>query len=63
MGSAATSAADHQVGREDAWGGLDGLPETLEEARDITETPEASGEAIAREFERYLRRRDDDSPR
>jgi proteasome assembly chaperone (PAC2) family protein len=36
---------------------------TLEEARDITETPEASGEAIAREFERYLRRRDDDSPR
>ena len=36
---------------------------TLEEARDITETPEASGEAIAREFERYLRRRDDDSPK
>jgi predicted ATP-grasp superfamily ATP-dependent carboligase len=36
---------------------------TLEEARDITDTPEASGEAIAREFERYLRRRDDDPPR
>jgi proteasome assembly chaperone (PAC2) family protein len=36
---------------------------TLEEARDITETPEASGEAIAREFERYLRRRDDDPPK
>lgn len=30
----------------------------LEEARDTTELPEASGEAIAREFERYLRRRD-----
>ncbi len=30
---------------------------TLEEARDATELPEASGDAIAREFERYLRRR------
>lgn len=30
----------------------------LEEARDTSELPEASGEAIAREFERYLRRRD-----
>jgi hypothetical protein len=30
---------------------------TLEEAKDATELPEASGEAIAREFERYLRRR------
>lgn len=29
----------------------------LEEARDAAELPEASGEAIAREFERYLRRR------
>jgi predicted ATP-grasp superfamily ATP-dependent carboligase len=29
----------------------------LEEARDTTELPEASGEAIAKEFERYLRRR------
>ena len=29
----------------------------LEEARDATDLPEASGEAIAREFERYLRRR------
>lgn len=29
----------------------------LEEARDTTDLPEASGEAIAREFERYLRRR------
>jgi proteasome assembly chaperone (PAC2) family protein len=30
---------------------------TLEEAKDATELPEASGYAIAREFERYLRRR------
>ena len=32
----------------------------LEQARDTTELPEASGEAIAREFERYLRRRTSD---
>jgi len=31
--------------------------ESLEEARDTSELPEASGEAIAREFERYLKRR------
>jgi len=30
---------------------------TLEEAKDATELPEASGDAIAAEFERYLRRR------
>jgi len=30
---------------------------TLEEAKDAAELPEASGDAIAREFERYLRRR------
>jgi predicted ATP-grasp superfamily ATP-dependent carboligase len=29
----------------------------LEEAKDATDLPEASGDAIAREFERYLRRR------
>jgi hypothetical protein len=29
----------------------------LEEAQDATQLPEASGEAIAAEFERYLRRR------
>lgn len=33
---------------------------SLEEAQDTTELPEASGDAIAREFERYLRRRDDE---
>jgi proteasome assembly chaperone (PAC2) family protein len=32
---------------------------TLEEAKDASELPEASGDAIAREFERYLRRRRD----
>ena len=35
---------------------------SLEEARDTTELPEASGEAIAREFERYLRRRGEGGP-
>jgi proteasome assembly chaperone (PAC2) family protein len=34
---------------------------TLEEARDATDLPEASGDAIAREFERYLRRRGEPS--
>ena len=33
----------------------------LEDARDTTDLPEASGEAIAREFERYLRRRGTDT--
>ena len=32
---------------------------SLEEAKDATDLPEASGDAIAREFERYLRRRGD----
>ncbi|WP_019633839.1 PAC2 family protein [Actinomadura atramentaria] len=31
---------------------------TLEEQKDATDLPEASGDAIARDFERYLRRRD-----
>ena len=33
---------------------------SLEETRDTTDLPEASGEAIAREFERYLKRRNED---
>jgi proteasome assembly chaperone (PAC2) family protein len=33
---------------------------TLEQQQDATELPEASGDAIAAEFERYLRRRSDD---
>ncbi|PBC81489.1 MULTISPECIES: PAC2 family protein [unclassified Streptomyces] len=36
--------------------------QSLEEARDTADLPEASGEAIAREFERYLRRRDPQAP-
>lgn len=35
----------------------------LEERKDATELPEASGDAIAAEFERYLRRRDGDNER
>ena len=34
---------------------------TLERQKDEAELPEASGEAIAREFERYLRHRRDGS--
>jgi proteasome assembly chaperone (PAC2) family protein len=34
----------------------------LEEARDTAELPEATGDAIAREFERYLRRRGGQGP-
>ncbi|MGH3449008.1 MAG: PAC2 family protein [Nocardioidaceae bacterium] len=33
----------------------------LEDERDTTDLPEASGDAIAREFERYLKRRSEDS--
>ncbi|HVF20082.1 MAG TPA: PAC2 family protein [Mycobacteriales bacterium] len=35
---------------------------SLEQRDDITELPEASGDQIAREFERYLRRGGDDDP-
>lgn len=35
---------------------------TLEKAQDTAELPEASGDAIAREFERYLRLRTEDPP-
>ena len=34
--------------------------DTLENTVDVTELPEASGDAIAQEFEQFLRRRDDD---
>jgi predicted ATP-grasp superfamily ATP-dependent carboligase len=36
--------------------------QSLEQAQDTAELPEASGDAIAREFERYLRRRGDEPP-
>jgi len=35
-----------------------GYIEQLEQARDTVDSPEASGEAIAQEFEKYLRKRD-----
>ena len=37
--------------------------QSLEESKDAAELPEASGESIAREFERYLRHRGDDKNR
>lgn len=36
---------------------------TLEQARDAVDSPSASGEAIAQEFERFLRRKEDDGNR
>lgn len=36
--------------------------EQLEQARDTVDSPEASGDAIAEEFEKYLRKRDDEPP-
>jgi predicted ATP-grasp superfamily ATP-dependent carboligase len=36
--------------------------QSLEEAQDTADLPEASGDAIAREFERYLRRRGQEGP-
>lgn len=36
---------------------------SLEESKDEADLPEATGEAIAREFERYLRRRGEDNPK
>ncbi|AYF99014.1 PAC2 family protein [Protaetiibacter intestinalis] len=36
--------------------------EQLEQARDTVDSPEASGDAIAEEFEKYLRKRDGDQP-
>ena len=35
---------------------------SLEDSKDEADLPEATGEAIAREFERYLRRRGEDNP-
>jgi proteasome assembly chaperone (PAC2) family protein len=36
--------------------------QSLEQAQDTADLPEATGDAIAKEFERYLRRRDDGGP-
>ena len=57
------------IAESEAWeNGIDALAgddeematyiEQLEQARDTVDSPEASGEAIAEEFERYLQRRD-----
>jgi len=48
-----------ELARED--GEIAEYVEALERARDSSDLPEASGEAIAREFERYLKRRHPDS--
>ena len=42
---------------------MGGYISQLEKARDTVDSPAASGDAIAEEFERYLRRHDDDDPR
>jgi len=48
-----------ELARED--GDIAEYVKSLEDARDTSELPEASGDAIAREFERYLKRRQRDS--
>ncbi len=47
------AAADQEIGA---------YVQQLEEAKDTAELPEATGESIAKEFERYLRRRGRDQP-
>lgn len=48
-----------QITQEDAE--ISEYVQSLEETKDATELPEASGESIAREFERYLRHRGDEA--
>ncbi|MBH0009398.1 proteasome assembly chaperone family protein [Salinibacterium sp. SWN1162] len=61
-GELVSEAADWETGI-DALAGEDedmtSYIEQLEKARDTVDSPEASGEAIAQEFEKYLRRGDD----
>lgn len=62
-GDLAEAAAAWQRGVDDLAANDDEVGEyveALEQAQDTTELPEASGDAIAREFEKYLRRRDED---
>lgn len=57
------AAAAWQRGVDDLAANDDEVAEyvqALEQAQDTTDLPEASGDAIAREFEKYLRRRDED---
>ena len=55
-----------QIGVDELAGDDDEIAQyvrTLEEVVDTAELPEASGDAIAREFERYLRRRSTEPPK
>jgi len=54
--SAAWESGIDALARED--GEMETYISQLEQARDTVDSPEASGEAIAKEFEQYLRRRD-----
>lgn len=61
LGELPDDAAAWQLGVDELAGEDNEIGEyvrQLEEAKDTADLPEASGEAIAREFERYLRRRD-----
>ena len=61
MGDLPDEAAAWQQGVDELAGEDNEIGEyvrQLEEAKDTADLPEASGEAIAQEFERYLRRRD-----
>ena len=63
LGELAEDAQAWQTGVDELAAGDPEIAEyvaQLEEAKDTAELPEATGEAIAREFESYLRRRGDD---
>jgi predicted ATP-grasp superfamily ATP-dependent carboligase len=57
--SAWESGIDALAGEDDE---MASYIEQLEQARDTVDSPEASGEAIAQEFEKYLRKRGDGRP-
>ncbi|WP_010202435.1 proteasome assembly chaperone family protein [Salinibacterium sp. PAMC 21357] len=61
-GNLVSEASDWETGIDALAGEDDDMSsyiEQLERARDTVDSPEASGEAIAQEFEKYLRRGDD----
>ena len=61
-GDLVSEATDWETGIDALAGEDDDMSsyiEQLERARDTVDSPEASGEAIAQEFEKYLRRGDD----
>ncbi len=64
-GELVTEAAAWESGIDALAGGDDDMAsyiEQLEQARDTVDSPEASGEAIAQEFEKYLRRDGEGKP-